>query len=123
MNSDKQEVVLIVEDDTDLRELLVDQLSLLNYQCLEAGDHLDAIDVIKSTDHLDILITDMVLPNGDGRLVYRDVSKAFENTRTIFMSGYSATLTDQKLLAESGITFMHKPFSTQQLREALDNIS
>lgn len=119
------EVVLIVEDDPDLRELVVDLLLQLDYRVLDAGDGQAALEILERGERIDLLLSDVVLPGG---MLGPDIAAAARATRPdlkiMYMSGYTD---DAKLDIEgqgAKIELLRKPFKLadlgQRLRRLLD---
>jgi two-component system cell cycle sensor histidine kinase/response regulator CckA len=112
--------VLLVEDDAQLRLVLRRYLSKWGFTLLEAPSGTAALELARSyKGAIDLLLTDLVMPELDGRSLSRRVIELRPSTRVIFMSGY----TEHPALhdAELGPAdfFMQKPFSAQVLSETL----
>jgi CheY-like chemotaxis protein len=119
------ETVLLVEDETSLRELSRHLLELCGYSVLEAENGEEALK--KSQGHrgvIHLLLTDVVMPGMSGRILADQLVRHRPETRVVYMSGYTGqTVGEHGVLAE-GSFFLPKPFTrdalARKIREALD---
>lgn len=79
--------VLVVEDVADARELLATLLELHEFRVITAGSAAQALTAGLSTDHIDVLLADLRLPDGDGVQVARSLRRHHPRLRTLFISG------------------------------------
>jgi two-component system, cell cycle sensor histidine kinase and response regulator CckA len=120
------ETILIVEDESVLREMARDILEQYGYKILEAGDGKEAMEVWrKSSGEIKLLLTDMVMPEGiSGINLAECLLRDRPDLKIIFTSGYSSNEINEELLTRSQATFLQKPYSHVTLgrvvRECLD---
>ncbi|HEX8490013.1 MAG TPA: ATP-binding protein [Chthoniobacterales bacterium] len=120
------ETILVLEDDISVRHISVRVLRGLGYDVLEAANGDDAQQVIaKSADKkIDLLLTDMVMPQMSGRCFADWMGKASPGTKVVFISGYLQESLHPGDRRDQEMFFLPKPFDPQQLatkiREALD---
>jgi two-component system cell cycle sensor histidine kinase/response regulator CckA len=117
------ESILLVEDNDQLRVLAERALVTCGYRVVSASSPLDALDIARDEDEsIDLLVTDVVLPEMSGTDLARSLSDLLPGLRVLYMSGY----TDGKLedAASGGHGFIAKPFLLFELerrvREVLD---
>ena len=120
------ETILVLEDDISVRHISVRVLRALGYDVLEAANGDDAQQLIaKSADKkIDLLLTDMVMPQMSGRCFADWMGKASPGTKVVFISGYLQESLHPGDRRDQEMFFLPKPFDPQQLatkiREALD---
>jgi CheY-like chemotaxis protein len=119
------ETILVVEDEIVVRELAVQILKSQGYQVLEAGHGLEALQVVQELDGpLHLLLTDVVMPEMNGKDLAERLQAQRPDVRVIFMSGYSENVIAEHGILDEGIAFLPKPFSlevlTQKIRAVLD---
>ncbi len=120
------ESILVVEDEVEVRSLIVEALGGLGYHVLEAGSGPAALDVWRSHgSSIDLLITDMVMPDGmNGLELASEVKLGNPGLRVIYISGYLADVSQEDLRRSEGATYLAKPFGLPALarlvRLALD---
>ncbi|MCU0837114.1 MAG: PAS domain S-box protein [Rhodospirillales bacterium] len=119
------EVILVVEDDARVRKTATNILAGRGYQVLEAGDANEALRLLGSTGHVDLLFTDVVLPNGmNGSQLAREALDRYPDTRVLFTSGYAAEAELASQLPNQPIELLTKPYRQSELtirvREILD---
>jgi two-component system, cell cycle sensor histidine kinase and response regulator CckA len=119
------ETVLIVEDNEQVRELACAILQRHGYSVLVAGDGPDAIKIFTShVDSIDLLLTDVVLPDMNGKAVYEKLAELSPGLRVLYMSGYTDNVIVHRGVLQQGVDFIQKPFNVQALaakvREVLD---
>jgi PAS domain S-box-containing protein len=115
----KGEVVLVVEDDDDLRSLLVRVLSSLGYGVLEANSGAPALEILRSPTEVDLLLTDVVLPERmNGIELVEEALRAQPDLHVLYMSGYTedAILHQGRLV--DGVQFLQKPFRMAEVARA-----
>jgi CheY-like chemotaxis protein len=122
----RNEVILVVEDDVDLRTLVVKILQSLEYDVLEAGSGKDALEISEQTAQMDLLLTDVVLPGGmSGPQVAGAIHGRNPDLPVLYMSGYTEDAIIHQGRLEKDIHLLHKPFRrndiAQAVRRALDN--
>lgn len=121
------ETILLVEDDTSLRESVHKMLSRLGYRVLTASSGLKALDVWQQHhQEINLLLTDMVMPDGvNGKDLAQKISQENPKLKIIFMSGYSADVAGKDFPLKEGENFLTKPFRVinlaQTLRKVLDS--
>jgi nitrogen-specific signal transduction histidine kinase len=121
-----RETVLVAEDETPLRELVVEVLRKQGYTVLEAASGPDALEVWQRADRpIDLLVTDMVMPGGImGRELAERLSTQSPDLKVIYTSGYSPGMAGRDSSMLQGRNFLPKPYSitklTQFVRECLD---
>ncbi|MBI9084848.1 MAG: PAS domain S-box protein [Desulfobacterales bacterium] len=120
------ETVLLVEDDRSIMELGTRMLNDLGYSVLSATIPGEAIRLAKEhAGEINLLVTDVVLPEMNGRELSEQLKIPCPNLKILFMSGYTANVIAHRGVLEDGVCFMPKPFSKKDLaakvREALDN--
>jgi two-component system cell cycle sensor histidine kinase/response regulator CckA len=120
-----RETVLVVEDEPALLELNRLMLEKQGYRVLTAGTPGEAIRVAgEHTGEIHLLMTDVVMPEMNGRDLAREMLSLYPNLKRLFMSGYTANVIAHHGVLDAGVHFIQKPFSIKDLaarvREALD---
>ncbi len=111
-----KETILLVEDDADLREVGRAFLEAAGYAVLEAGSCEEAVEeATKHAGPIHLLLTDVVLPTGDGKEVAAHLQSLRPDIATLFMSGYNQDLAAPDAGPESHSVLLQKPFSRSQL--------
>ncbi len=118
------ETILVVEDDVNVRHLVVSMLRSSGYRVIAPATPSEALRICSEfSTRVDLLLTDMVLPETDGEAVAQKATASRPNLRVLFMSGY----TEHGILRLSGFDrgsrFIQKPFTkamlTAKVREVL----
>lgn len=116
-------LVLLVEDDPDVRRVIRLQLVGLGYPVIEADHAADALLLLASVPTVGILISDMVMPGGmDGRTLCRAASLSAPHVRFLLISGYSSGEGVPPGM-DASVSLLKKPFSALELQSALDGLS
>ena len=117
---------MLVEDDASILKLGEMILSDLGYTVLPTPSPTQAIQLAnESTGKIDLLITDVVMPEMNGRELSEQLRTLHPDAKVLFMSGYTANVIAHRGVLEDGVYFIPKPFSKKdmavKIREALDD--
>jgi len=118
------ETILIVEDEASVLKLTEAMLQMLGYRVITAGNKDDALRIVEETDEeIDLLLTDVVMPDMDGKELSERILAIRPGLKCLYMSGYSDDVIARQGILEEGVKFVSKPFTVKQLaakvREAL----
>ena len=107
------ETILVAEDEEALREAVCDYLSSLGYTVLAASSGKEALSAVSEQEgHIDLLITDVVMPGMSGRELSEMLGSLYPDLlKTIFMSGYTDDAVLRHGIHAQGATFLQKPFA------------
>jgi signal transduction histidine kinase len=118
------EVVLVVEDNDDVRAYSVMTLAELGYHVLEAADANEAFGILHGTARIDLLFTDVVLPGKSGRVIADEAVQCRPGLKVLFATGYSRDAIVHHGRLDPGVNLITKPFTFEQLavkvREVID---
>jgi PAS domain S-box-containing protein len=118
------EVVLVVEDNPDVRAYSVMILKELGYQVVEAATADAALNVVGSDQRIDLLFTDVILPDRSGRVVADEAQRLRPGLKVLFTTGYSRNAIVHHGRLDPGVELLPKPFTFDQLatrvRDMLD---
>jgi len=109
------ETVLVVEDETSVRELVVDVLNDLGYRALEAADGPASLQVLRSGERIDLLITDVGLPGMNGRQVADAAREQRPDLKVLFITGYAENAAMANGFLAPGMEMVTKPFAIDAL--------
>jgi signal transduction histidine kinase len=110
------ELVLLVEDDHDVRDLVRTILEQRGYRVIEAADSDQALEQAAAcAEPIELVLTDVIVPRLNGREIFRRVQRIHPEARVLYMSGYTDNVVGSQGLLDEGIDFLQKPFSTQDL--------
>jgi len=110
------ETILIVEDDSDVREYTVTCLRNLGYRVLEASDGASALAIIDAEPALRLLVTDLGLPGGmDGRTIGERARRKYPGLKVLLMTAYAAAALVHDGRLDSGVELLAKPFTASSL--------
>jgi two-component system response regulator PilR (NtrC family) len=107
--------VLVVDDEADIRELLVLTLSRMGVDADSASSVEEATAALKSRPY-DLCLTDMRLPDGDGLAVLRHISENYGNTPVAVITAYGSTQNAVDALKAGAFDYLPKPIKLEQLR-------
>lgn len=114
--------ILIVEDEDPVRMFARRALENKGYRVLEADSGEAGLDILNSTEgEIDLLITDVVMPNMDGPALVNEARKKRPDVPVIFISGYAEDMFRKDLEAEE-FQFLPKPFTLKDLAENVKEI-
>jgi two-component system NtrC family sensor kinase len=111
----KQETVLVVEDDADVRAYVVETLSALNYRVREAANAEAALGILSDSGPVDLLLTDVVMPGINGRDLAEAAQQRRPGLKVLYMTGYSRNAIVHQGRLDAGVALMQKPFSQDAL--------
>jgi CheY-like chemotaxis protein len=110
--------ILVVEDKAQVRVLVRRTLAASGYQVLDVGSGQAALDLLRDgAPPVDLLLTDVVMPQMSGRELAAEVTRRFPSTRVLYMSGYTAQVIAEDGSLEEGVALIQKPFTPEQLRD------
>jgi PAS domain S-box-containing protein len=110
------ELVLVVEDESTVRDLAVYMLRRQGYQVLEASNGEEALRVAqKTSEKIELLLTDTVMPKMSGKVLAEEFRLLYPETKILFTSGYTDKNIMQHSMMEPGMDFIPKPFSAAEL--------
>jgi PAS domain S-box-containing protein len=117
------ETVLIVEDDSEVRDLIKKVLSRYGYTLIEARTGAEALSLNDQyPETIDLLLTDVVLPGLNGRQVAEQIQESRPDIKILFMSGYSGNILESQGVSEREIRLLQKPFTPTDLVEAIRTV-
>lgn len=111
-------LILVLEDEADVRQTVCEQLHQLGYLTLEAETGEQALDMLASSAEIDMLISDLMLPGGlSGAEVIHHARQHWPALPLLLISGQDLRPADNPALPE--VELLHKPFTRAQLAQAL----
>ena len=114
--------ILLVEDEEAVRAFGARALSARGYTVLEAASGLEALDVVaEAKGQIDLIVSDVVMPEMDGPTMFGELRKRGITARVIFVSGYAEDAFAKNLPEGEDFGFLPKPFSLKQLIETVKN--
>jgi PAS domain S-box-containing protein len=118
------ETVLLVEDEEMVRKMTASMLASIGYRVLECGTPAEALALCAAPDQpIELLITDVVLPEMDGKRLKDKIELIRPGIKVLFTSGYTSEVIVHRGVSDQGVHFLQKPFSQKELarkvREAL----
>jgi two-component system cell cycle sensor histidine kinase/response regulator CckA len=112
--------ILYVEDELDVRKLTAAVLKKRGYEVVEADDGEMALEVLqKRPGEFDLLVSDVMMPEMDGPTLLRKGREYLGEAKVIFVSGFAKEQFSDLLSSEREVSFLSKPFTAQQLAEAV----
>ena len=113
--------ILLVEDEHMVRTVTERGLTRHGYKVMSASNGEDALELLASGEHVDLLISDVVMPVMDGPTMVRAARKDWPELPILFMSGYAEEQL-RKSIDIDNVAFLPKPFSMIELAEAVRNV-
>jgi two-component system, cell cycle sensor histidine kinase and response regulator CckA len=112
------ETILVVEDEEDLRNMIVRALRRRDYKVLEARTGEEALELVETNRaQIQLLITDIVMPGMRGTEAALRLASLLPDLKTLYMSGYTDNAMFHQKLLEAGTLFLQKPFTITALEE------
>lgn len=108
--------VLVVDDDQDILRLVVTILRRLHLQVFSAGSAEEALRVFNEMPAPpDLLLTDIVMPGGDGAALAERILRIYPKVRVLFMSGFDNKFIAQNFVVDAAFPLLPKPFTFEKL--------
>jgi CheY-like chemotaxis protein len=125
IDMDGKETILLVEDEPSILRMTRIMLERMGYTILAAGTPGEAIALAREhAGEIHMLMTDVVMPEMNGRDLAKNLLSLYPDLKRLFMSGYTANVIAHHGVLDEGVQFIHKPFSKQDLaikvRKVLD---
>ncbi len=118
-----QETILLVEDNEQVRILILKILERLGYKILVAQDGASALTILENHDGpVELLLTDVIMPKMNGRELFDRVSSSDPGIKVLFMSGYTDNVIARHGIDDEGLNFIQKPFAVQALASKVRNV-
>ena len=120
--STKTRTVLVVEDESVIRELILEVLHDQGWNCLQAADGNGGLALIQSHAEIDVLITDVGLPGLNGRVLAERARQLRPELRILFITGYAENSTFNLTGSNHEIEMLTKPFGVNDLLGAIKGV-
>ena len=114
------ETILLVEDEPGILKITSMMLKKQGYSVIEAGTPGEAIRLAREhAGEIHLVLTDVVMPEMNGRDLARNLMSLYPDIRCMFMSGYTADIIANQGIIEEGVNFIQKPFTLKDLSTAV----
>jgi CheY-like chemotaxis protein len=114
------EAILIVEDDVLVRQYVVTQVQSLGYRTLAAGDASEALAILDAGEHIDLLLTDVIMPGPiNGRQLAIETLNRRPSLKVLFTSGYSENALVRDRYLDAGVSLLAKPYRKGDLAKMI----
>lgn len=127
MEGGSKETLLVVEDEADLRDVIIQILQGHGYRTYDAGTGEEALQMCGQLQgkKIDMLLTDVVMPGMNGKELADEMVRLYPEVKVLFISGYTGKRIVTHEILSRGLSFLAKPFSPlellQKIRQILDS--
>ena len=111
--------VLVVEDEDSVRTVVAANLRELGYDVFEAPNARDALAELANGRTFDLLLTDIVMPDTNGRKLADAAVEMQPGLKVLFMTGFTKNAVVHNGIVDPGVSLLTKPFSIEQLSRAV----
>jgi signal transduction histidine kinase/ActR/RegA family two-component response regulator len=119
-----EEVILVVEDQDQVRTMTVEALRDLGYEVIAASGPRQALDDLNAIPKLNLVFTDVVMPDMSGRMLASQIRARRPGVKVLYTTGYDQSAADQDTAPDRDVGLLAKPFTVDQLarkiRQTLD---
>jgi CheY-like chemotaxis protein len=120
--SESTTTVLVVEDDPAVRKLSLEYFNELGYRTIEAEDGPAALRVLDSTERVQLLFTDVVMPNMNGKRLAEEALRRRPKLKVLFTSGYTRNAIVHRGIVDPDVLLLAKPYTLQQLAKKVREV-
>ncbi len=124
---ERNEVILVVDDEPAVRQFSVDALTELGYHVLDAGSAAAALRLLDLNPEIALLFTDVVMPEVNGRQLADEARRRRPDLKVLFTTGYSRNAVVHNGVLDPGVELIAKPYTVEELalrvREVLDRVA
>ncbi|MBL7033878.1 MAG: response regulator [Candidatus Delongbacteria bacterium] len=113
--------VLVVDDVEDMRDILRQFVEVFGFEAMTAGSGNEALEIFKNND-IDLIITDIMMDNGDGFELVKGAREIRKDIPVIFITGYEVDNARERAANLGANGFLAKPFSIKELKELIDGL-
>jgi signal transduction histidine kinase len=113
------ETILLVEDETSVRNMIARSMERRGYTVLQAKDATEALALAAQDQTIDVLVTDLVMPGIGGKDLADALAELYPTLRQIFISGYHPNTLSGEYLRLRHAAFLQKPFPVDQLNRLI----
>ena len=118
-----QERILLVEDEESVRAFSARALRATGYEVFEADGGEEALEVLEDIDFkIDLMISDVVMPEMDGPSLLKHVRKQMPDLKVIFVSGYAEESVRRDIEDDQSVDFLPKPYSLDQINSKVKEV-
>jgi CheY-like chemotaxis protein len=118
-----EETILVVEDDPSIRNMTEKILSRKGYHVLTAAGGTECLEFLERLDRpVDVLLTDVIMPDMNGKELFSKVEKKFPGLKVIYMSGYTDDIIAHHGVLSGDVHFLQKPFSIQDVASKIRSV-
>jgi CheY-like chemotaxis protein len=114
---------LVADDDALVLAVLVDTLEQLGYCVFQARNGSEAISVLQSECDIDLVVTDVIMPEASGLDVFHAARRRCSEMPVVYVSGYIPTLLLGDIQRDDHAEIISKPFSIERLAAAIEEVS
>ncbi|HET8804463.1 MAG TPA: sigma-54 dependent transcriptional regulator, partial [Aequorivita sp.] len=114
----QKENILIVDDDINILELLQRHLHSLNYHTFKAISVKEAVAILRDTE-IDLLITDLKMPEVDGFQLIQFVAEHYPNIPKLVVTGYPSVQDALSAIKSGAVDYLVKPFTKEELKQSV----
>ncbi|HEX4940123.1 MAG TPA: ATP-binding protein, partial [Candidatus Kapabacteria bacterium] len=116
-------MILVVDDNPDVRSIVVKQLADFGYSVMESQDGPSALDIIRNDETIDLLFTDIVMPGGmTGIELAREARKIRPDIKVLLTSGFSEAMVQNDGQPGETINVLSKPYRSQELARKIQEV-
>jgi signal transduction histidine kinase/CheY-like chemotaxis protein len=112
---DRNEIILVVEDDPLMRRLATEALHELGYTVFDCDGAADALATLDRVTDVKLLFTDVVMPDVNGKKLADEAVRRRPGLKVLFTTGYTANAVVHGGVLDAGVNFISKPFTLDQL--------
>ena len=115
--------ILLVEDEPSILKMTKKMLEMMGYKVLAADGPVDALQyAFEFKGEINLLLTDVIMPEMDGRRLSEKILEHFPNIQCLFMSGYTDDVIATSGVLDEGMHFIQKPFTSNMMSDKLEQI-
>ncbi|TET38775.1 MAG: response regulator [Planctomycetota bacterium] len=115
-SEEKQQTILVVDDDEELRLALVKSLSKANYRVYAGANFTDGIEILR-TQKIDLLLSDLKMPDKSGLDLLKEVKSISSQTRVIIITAYGEMSSYLEAMNIGAFDYINKPINRDELLE------
>ncbi|MBD3225003.1 MAG: response regulator [Caldithrix sp.] len=123
ITDNKHEKILVVEDESGLRNMILKRLKMYGYEVYTACDGQEALNIIETNQNIEVVLTDVVMPRMKGyELVNQIRAKGNHDIKVIYMTGYHGESSFFSNITDKQTSYIQKPFKPEELNRQIRNL-